>query len=48
MERILKQNLGVNSTLRKTLGLSKTGESDSNDLLDELNLIMKRIDYLEQ
>ena len=42
MENILKRNLGSKS-LGKTGG--STGESD---LMDEVGLIMKRIEYLEQ
>ena len=38
MERILKQNLGLKGTLK----------NDGSDILDEVALIMKRIDYLEQ
>jgi hypothetical protein len=44
MENILKQNLGMKNTLKKTMG--STG--DSADLLDEVGLMIKRLEYLEQ
>lgn len=42
MENILKRTLGSKGTLGKTGG--STGESD---LMDEVGLIMKRLEYLE-
>lgn len=44
MENILKSNLGMKATLKKTLG--STG--DSGDLIDEVSLMIKRLEYLEQ
>lgn len=40
----MKKNFGLKNTLRKTTGGS-TG--DSEDILDEVGLIMKRLEYLE-
>ncbi len=36
--------MGSKSSLRKTNG---TGEFDNNDIIDELGILMKRIEFLE-
>ncbi len=48
MERILKQNIGVKSTMKKTLGATGNTDIDSSEFIDELSLLMKRIEFLEQ
>lgn len=42
VERILKQSMGNKSSLRKT------GGNEPDDLYEELGVLMKRIEFLEQ
>lgn len=39
MEKILKQNLGLKGTMK--------GGVDSNEIFEEVALVMKRLEYLE-
>ena len=45
MERILKQNIGT--SIGKSMKRNANGEIDSAELVDELQVLMKRIEFLE-
>lgn len=44
LERILKQNLGIKGTLKP----GATGLIDQNEIIEEVGLVVKRLEFLEQ